>query len=30
MDKETLILYLTLALFIGGVAMGYMAGIGNG
>jgi len=30
MDKEVLLMYLTLALFIGGVAMGYMAGSGNG
>jgi len=30
MDKEALLMYLTLALFIGGVAMGYMAGLGNG
>jgi hypothetical protein len=27
MDKETLLMFLTLALFIGGVAMGYMAGL---
>jgi hypothetical protein len=27
MDKETLLMILTLALFIGGVAMGYMAGL---
>jgi hypothetical protein len=27
MDKETLLMILTLALFIGGVAMGYMAGM---
>jgi len=30
MDKETLILYLTLTLFIGGVTMGYMAGMNHG
>jgi hypothetical protein len=30
MDKETLVLYLTLALFIGGVTMGYMAGMNHG
>jgi hypothetical protein len=30
MDKETLLMILTLALFIGGIAMGYMAGLGNG
>jgi hypothetical protein len=29
MDKETLLMMLTLALFIGGVAMGYMAGINH-
>ena len=29
MDKETLLMLLTLALFIGGVAMGYMAGLPN-
>ena len=29
MDKETLLLILTLALFIGGVAMGYMAGLSH-
>jgi hypothetical protein len=29
MDKEMLILYLTLALFIGGVTMGYMAGLSH-
>ena len=28
-DKEMLLMYLTLALFIGGVAMGYMAGINH-
>jgi hypothetical protein len=27
MDKEMLLMFLTLALFIGGVAMGYMAGL---
>jgi hypothetical protein len=27
MDKETLLMILTLALFIGGIAMGYMAGM---
>ena len=27
MDKDTLLLILTLALFIGGIAMGYMAGM---
>jgi hypothetical protein len=29
MDKEALLMYLTLALFIGGVAMGYVAGLNN-
>ena len=29
MDKETLLMILTLALFIGGVAMGYMAGMNH-
>jgi hypothetical protein len=29
MDKEALLMYLTLALFIGGVAMGYIAGLNN-
>jgi hypothetical protein len=29
MDKETLLMMLTLALFIGGVAMGYMAGMNH-
>ena len=29
MDKETLIMYLTLAMFIGAVAMGYMAGLAH-
>ena len=29
MDKETLLMILTLALFIGGVAMGYMAGLSH-
>jgi hypothetical protein len=29
MDKETLLMLLTLALFIGGVAMGYMAGMSH-
>ena len=29
MDKETLLIILTLALFIGGVAMGYMAGLSH-
>ena len=29
MDKETLLMVLTLALFIGGVAMGYMAGLSH-
>jgi hypothetical protein len=29
MDKETLLMVLTLALFIGGVAMGYMAGMNH-
>jgi hypothetical protein len=29
MDKEMLLMYLTLALFIGGVAMGYMAGMNH-
>jgi hypothetical protein len=29
MDKEALLMYLTLALFIGGVAMGYMAGMNH-
>ena len=29
MDKETLLMVLTLALFIGGIAMGYMAGINH-
>jgi hypothetical protein len=29
MDKETLLLVLTLALFIGGIAMGYMAGLSH-
>jgi len=29
MDKEMLLMMLTLALFIGGVAMGYMAGINH-
>jgi hypothetical protein len=29
MDKETLLMLLTLALFIGGVAMGYMAGLSH-
>jgi hypothetical protein len=27
MDKETLLMILTLALFIGGIAMGYMVGM---
>jgi hypothetical protein len=27
MDKETLLMILTLALFIGGIAMGFMAGM---
>lgn len=30
MDKETLLMILTLALLIGAVAMGYMAGSYNG
>ena len=29
MDKERLLLILTLALFIGGIAMGYMAGLNH-
>jgi hypothetical protein len=29
MDKEMLLMYLTLALFIGGIAMGYMAGMNH-
>jgi hypothetical protein len=29
MDKQALLMYLTLALFIGGVAMGYMAGMNH-
>jgi hypothetical protein len=29
MDKETLLMVLTLALLIGGVAMGYMAGMNH-
>ena len=29
MDKETLLMVLTLTLFIGGVAMGYMAGLSH-
>lgn len=29
MDKETLLLILTLALFIGGIAMGYIAGMSH-
>jgi hypothetical protein len=29
MDKEALLMYLTLALFIGGIAMGYMAGMNH-
>jgi hypothetical protein len=29
MDKEMLLMYLTLALFIGGIAMGYMAGLNH-
>jgi hypothetical protein len=29
MDKETLFMMLTLALFIGGIAMGYMAGLAH-
>jgi hypothetical protein len=29
MDKEALLMYLTLALFIGGVAMGYIAGMNH-
>jgi hypothetical protein len=29
MDKETLLMILTLALFIGGVAMGFMAGMNH-
>jgi hypothetical protein len=29
MDKETLLMILTLALFIGGIAMGYMAGMNH-
>jgi hypothetical protein len=29
MDKEDFITYLTLALFIGAVAMGYMAGMNH-
>jgi hypothetical protein len=27
MDKETLLMVLTLALFIGGIAMGFIAGM---
>jgi hypothetical protein len=29
MDKETLLMILTLALFIGGIAMGFMAGLSH-
>jgi hypothetical protein len=29
MDKETLLMMLTLALFIGGIAMGFMAGLAH-
>jgi hypothetical protein len=29
MDKEMLLMVLTLALFIGGVAMGYIAGMSH-
>jgi hypothetical protein len=29
MDKETLLMVLTLALFIGGTAMGFMAGLNH-
>jgi hypothetical protein len=29
MDKETLLMILTLALFIGGIAMGFMAGMNH-
>jgi hypothetical protein len=29
MDKEALLMYLTLALFIGGVAMGYAVGLNH-
>jgi len=29
MDKEALLMYLTLALLIGGIAMGYMAGMNH-
>lgn len=29
MDKETLLMILALTLFIGGVAMGYMAGLSH-
>jgi hypothetical protein len=29
MDKETLLMVLTLAFFIGGIAMGYMAGMNH-
>jgi len=29
MDKETLLMVLTLALFIGGIAMGFMAGLAH-
>jgi len=29
MDKETLLMILTLALFIGGIAMGFMAGLNH-
>jgi hypothetical protein len=29
MDKETLLMMLTLALFIGGIAMGFMAGMNH-
>jgi hypothetical protein len=29
MDKQALLMYLTLALFIGGIAMGYMAGMNH-
>jgi hypothetical protein len=29
MDKETLLMVLTIALFIGGVAMGFMAGLAH-
>jgi hypothetical protein len=29
MDKEMLLMYLTLALFIGGIAMGFIAGMNH-